>query len=74
MGIYRVSTKGTMNSAGYHIEPGMSVEISVIFPVAMMGSMIAEPVQRAFLAKYGVDLKAMNCLHAGFLKVEKLKT
>lgn len=73
MGIYKVSTKGSMNSAGYHIEPGMSVEISTIFPVAMMSGMIAEPVQRAFLAKYGVDLKAMNCLNAGFLKVEKLR-
>lgn len=73
MGLYKVSTKGTMNSAGYHIEPGMSVEISTIFPVAMMSGMIAEPVQRAFLAKYGVDLKAMNCLNAGFLKVEKLR-
>lgn len=72
MGTYRVSTKGTMNSAGYHIEPGMSVEISTIFPVAMMGSMIAPQVQQAFLNKYGVDLKAMNCLNAGFLKVEKL--
>lgn len=72
MGIYKVSTKGTMNSAGYHIEPGMSVEISTIFPVAMMSGMIAEPVQRAFLSKYGVDLKAMNCLNAGFLKVEKI--
>lgn len=71
MGIYKVSTKGTMNSAGYHIEPGMSVEISTIFPISGMSNMIAEPVQRAFLAKYGVDLKAMNCLNAGFLKVEK---
>ncbi len=73
MGIYKVSTKGSMNSSGYHIEPGMSVEISTIFPVAMMGSLIAPQVHQAFLSKYGVDLKAMNCLNAGFLKVEKLR-
>ena len=59
------------NSNGQHIEPGMSVEISTIFPVAMMSSLIAEQVQNAFLARYGVDLKKMNCLHAGYLKVEK---
>lgn len=63
-----------MNSAGYHIETGMSVEIPTIFPVAMMGSMIAEPIRRALLAKYGFDLQNMNCLNAGFLKVDKLKT
>ena len=73
MGIYRVSTKGTMNSAGYHIEPGMSVEISTVYPVSGMSWLIAPQVQNAFLAKYGVDLKAMNCLHAGFLKVDKLR-
>ncbi len=73
MGIYKVSTKGSMNSSGYHIEPGMSVEISTIFPVAMMCSLIAQQVQQAFLSKYGVDLKAMNCLNAGFLKLEKLR-
>ncbi|MBD5287260.1 MAG: hypothetical protein HDR47_00820 [Bacteroides sp.] len=73
MGIYKVSTKGTMNSAGYHIEPGMSVEISTINPISGMSWLIAPQVQNAFLSKYGVDLKAMNCLHAGFLKVEKLK-
>lgn len=71
MPIYKVTTKGTCNSAGMHIEPGMSVEISTIFPVAMIGSMIAEPVQRAFMAKYGVDLKKMNCLTAAYLKIEK---
>lgn len=61
-----------MNSAGQHIEPGMHVEISTIFPVGMMGSMIAPQVQNAFMNKYGVDLKRMNCLHAGFLKVDKI--
>ncbi len=71
MPIYRVITKGSCNSAGQHIEPGLSVEISTIFPVAMMGSMIADQVRRAFMAKYGVDLKEMNCLNAGYLKVEK---
>ncbi|MBD5216557.1 MAG: hypothetical protein HDS78_08625 [Bacteroidales bacterium] len=71
MPIYKVITKGMCNSNGQHIEPGMSVEISTIFPVAMMSSLIAEQVQNAFLAKYGVDLKKMNCLHAGYLKVEK---
>lgn len=69
---YRVTTKGSMNSAGQHIEPGMSVEISTIFPVSGMGSMIAPQVQNAFLSKYGVDLKRMNCLNAGFLRVDKL--
>ncbi len=69
---YRVTTKGSMNTAGYHIEPGMSVEISTIFPVSGMGSMIATPVNNAFLSKYGVDLKKMNCLNAGFLRVEKI--
>ena len=73
MAIYKVSTRGTMNSAGYHIEPGMSVEISTIYFVSGMCGQIAPQVQQAFLAKYGVDLKAMNCLHAGFLKVEKMR-
>lgn len=71
MPILKVSVKGSMNSAGYHIEPGMWVEISTIYPVSQMGSLIAGPVQSAFSNKYGVDLKAMNCLNAGFLKVER---
>lgn len=71
MPIYKVTTKGSYNYGGMHIEPGMSVEISTIYPVTMMGAMIAEPVQKAFQAKYGVDLKKMNCLNAGYLKVEK---
>lgn len=61
-----------MRSAGGYIEPGMSVEISTIFPVGGMGSMIASQVQNAFLSKYGVDLKRMNCLNAGFLRVDKI--
>ena len=73
MPIYKVSTKWTMNSAGYHIEPGMSVEISTMYLVSGMCGQIAPQVQNAFLSKYGVDLKAMNCLHAGFLKVDKLR-
>ena len=73
MAIYRVSTKGSMNSAGYHIEPGMSVDISTMYLVSCMCGQIAPQVQQAFLAKYGVDLKAMNCLNAGYLKVEKLR-
>ncbi len=61
-----------MNSAAQHIEPGMRVEISTLFPVGGMGSLIASHVQNAFLNKFGVDLKSMNCLNAGFLKVEKI--
>ncbi len=72
MPVYRVTTKGTMNCAGQHIEPGMSVEISTIFPVGGMGSLIASQVQNAFLNKYGVDLRSMNCLNAGFLRVDKI--
>ncbi|MDE5880174.1 MAG: hypothetical protein K2H60_00455 [Muribaculaceae bacterium] len=72
MPIYKVTTKGSMYSGGYHIEPGMSVEISSVFPVSGMGSLIASQVQNAFLSKYGVDLKKMNCLNAGYLKVERL--
>lgn len=71
MPILKVSVKGSMNSAGYHIEPGMWVEIATILPVTQMGGLIAGQVQTAFINKYGVDLKAMNCLHAGFLKVER---
>ncbi|MDE6795380.1 MAG: hypothetical protein K2J63_08785, partial [Muribaculaceae bacterium] len=41
MPIYKVTTKGSMYSGGYHIEPGMSVEISSVFPVSGMGSLIA---------------------------------
>lgn len=71
MPILKVSVKGSMTSAGYHIEPGMWVEISTIFPTNIIGSLIADPVNKAFISKYGVDLKAMNCLNSGFLKVER---
>lgn len=69
---YRVTTKGSCHNAGQHIEPGMSVEISSIYPVAAMGSLIASKVHNAFMAKYGVDLKKMNCLNAGYLSVDKI--
>lgn len=72
MARYRVTTKGAFRSAGYYIEPGMNVDIVTIFPVSGMGSLIAPQVQSAFMSKYGVDLKKMNCLNAGFLKVEKI--
>ena len=72
MAIYRVTTKGSCHSAGQYIEPGMSVEISSIYPVAEMCGLIASKVRDAFMAKYGVDLKKMNCLHAGYLKVDKI--
>lgn len=72
MARYRVTTKGTFRSAGQYIEPGMNVEIVSLFPVSGMGSLIASQVHNAFLSKYGVDLKKMNCLNAGFLKVEKI--
>lgn len=72
MARYLVTTKNFFNSAGYHIVPGMTVEITSLFPVGGMGSLIAAPVQNAFMSKYGVDLKAMGYLNAGFLKVEKL--
>lgn len=72
MARYRVTTKGAFRSAGQYIEPGMNVEIVSLFPVSGMGSLIASQVQNAFLSKYGVDLKKMNCLNAGFLKVEKI--
>lgn len=72
MARYRVSVKGSMNCAGQHIEPGMYVEIASLFPVSGMGSLIAQQVNNAFMAKYGVDLKKMNCLNAGFLKVDKI--
>lgn len=72
MARYLVTTKGSFNSAGYHIEPGMSVEIATLFPISGMGSLIADQVNNAFKAKYSVDLKAMGCLNAGFLRVDKL--
>ena len=55
-----------MNSAGNHIEPDINVEISDIFPIVMMSSLIV------LFYKYGVELKAMNYLHANFLKILKL--
>ena len=70
MARYLVTTKASFNSAGYHIEPGMSVEIASLLPVGEMGGLIAAPVNNAFMAKYGVDLKAMGCLNAAFLNQE----
>ncbi len=72
MALYKISTKTSFNSAGYHIDPGMSVEISSLAPIISVAGPIAETVNTVFMAKYGVDLKKMNCLNPGFLKVEKL--
>ncbi len=72
MPLYRITTKSSMNSAGYHFDPGMTVEISSIHPVSNVCSLIAEQVNNAYLSKYGIDLKKMNCLHPGFLKLEKI--
>lgn len=71
MALYKVTTKGNCNSAGYSIVPGMSVE--VVSPGAVISvNAVADQVQNAFKAKYGVDLRAMHCLHMGYFKIEKI--
>lgn len=72
MPLYRITTKSSMTTAGYHFEPGMSVDVSSQYLMSSVCSMIADQVNNAFLSKYGIDLKKMNCLHPGFLKLERL--
>lgn len=71
MALYKVTTKGSCNSAGYSIVPGMSVEINSLGAIISVNA-VANQVQSAFMAKYGIDLRAMNCLNMGYFKIEKV--
>lgn len=73
MALLRITTKREANVNGVHIEKGMSVE--VLSPtVAPFSNMKAkEEIAKAFMTKYGVDLKKANALaNASLFVVEKL--
>lgn len=72
MPLYRITVKYPCFKAGQCIEPGMSVEISTMFPIASINSTNASKVAAAFKSKYGVDLNAMGCINMAFLQLDRL--
>ena len=72
MALYRITVKHPGFRAGQCIEPGMSVEISTIFPIASINSTNSAKVAAAFKSKYGVDLNAMGCMNMAFLQLDRL--
>lgn len=72
MALYRITTRKAFN-AGMRgsIDAGMSIEISSVLPVMVLGP-TAEKINQLFMNKYGVDLKAMNALNNIFLSVTKI--
>lgn len=53
------------------IDAGMSVEMSSVMPVMVLGP-FAEKINQLFMNKYGVDLKAINALNSVYLSVTKI--
>lgn len=72
MPLYRISVKHPCYRAGQCIEPGMSVEISTMFPIASINSTNSQKVAAAFRSKYGVDLNAMGCINMAFLQLDRI--
>ncbi|MDE6772615.1 MAG: hypothetical protein K2J49_08435 [Muribaculaceae bacterium] len=72
MPLYRISVKNPCYRAGQCIEPGMSVEISSMFPIVSVNSSNSSKVAAAFKSKYGVDLNAMGCINMAFLQVDRI--
>lgn len=72
MALYRITVKHPCFRAGQCIEPGMSVEISTIFPIASINSTNSAKVAAAFKSKYGVDLNVMGCMNMAFLQLDRL--
>lgn len=59
------------HSVNMIIEPGMRAEMAAISdPVT--NSQSAEQLNNIFKATFGVDLKKMECLNFGYLKVDKI--
>lgn len=73
MAIFRITTKLPYNVNGVHIEKGMSVE--VISPSAdpFTNPKTKDDLTKAFMAKYGIDLKKANVLgNRSLFFVEKI--
>ncbi len=72
MALYRITTKKSFNGGTRgSIDAGMSVEISSMIPVMVIGPS-ADKINQLFMNKYGVDLKGMNALNSVFLSVTKI--
>ncbi len=72
MPLYKITVKHPCYRAGQCIEPGMSVEISTIFPQVSVNSTNSSKIAAAFKSKYGVDLNAMGCMNMAFLQLDRL--
>lgn len=72
MALYRITTKKSLyGGMRGSIDAGMSVEMSSMMPVMILGP-FAEKINQLFMNKYGVDLKALNALNSVFLSVTKI--
>lgn len=72
MALYRITTKKFLNGGiRGSIDVGMSVEMSSVIPVVILGP-FAEKINQLFINKYGVDLKAINALNSVHLNVTKI--
>ena len=72
MALLRITTKRNANLNGVRFEKGMSVEIvsSSLTPLSDLKA--KEELAKAFMTKYGVDLKKAHAFDPSFLMVEKL--
>ena len=72
MPLFRVTVKGTKNSNGIRLEPGMSVDVvsnSFSNPVSTNGG---QTVADAFFRVYGVDIRRAGALNMVDLDVERI--
>ena len=73
MALLKITTKHESNVNGVHIEKGLSVEVLSPTVAPFSNPKAKEEIAKAFMAKYGVDLKKANALgNASLFVVEKL--
>ena len=70
--LYKVTVKNNLNSNGVRLEKGMSVEV-VSQSYSLLSTLQGkEPINNAFKAKYGVDVKKACALQSIYLDVVKI--
>lgn len=73
MFLLKITTKRVANLNGVRIEKGISVEVLSPTVAPFSNPKAKEEIAKAFMTKYGVDLKKANALaNASLFVVEKL--
>lgn len=70
--LFRITVTSGYTSSTVRLVPGMSVEISTPMPTQSPIIMYQDLINKAFITKYGIDVKKLNRINPVLMKSEPL--